>query len=233
MNSESAEFLLAHALSPAARHDRFRRSFDASHRKELVRFGVTPAQMERLERILPAIAYYTAQGPRLADVNVLLGRLAKDAHKASTALRTLLDAPEHEQARDEARDLLLDALAEIHPERCEIDPQRVSFFHRYDPRKEEARRLLGALADVESAANRACERSSTAEQTRAKSHAYPVELIDAALSVDGPQVPPSESVGSAFFEIAGICYAVARGTSIEPLRAIRAYLSALNSRPEN
>ncbi|QEE25709.1 hypothetical protein CS053_15255 [Rhodanobacter glycinis] len=233
MNSESAESLLAHALPPAARHDRFRRSFDAHHRKELVRFGVTPAQTERLERILPAIAYYTTQGPRLADVNVLLERLAKDAHKASTALRTLLDAPEHEQAHDESRLRLFEALLELHPERCEIDPQRVSFFHRYDPREDEARRLLSALADVESAASRACERSSTAEQTRAKSHDYPVGLIDAALSVDGPQVPPSESVGSAFFEIAGICYAAARGASTEPLRAIRAYLSTLNSRPEN
>lgn len=232
MNSESAEFLLAHALPPAARHDRFRRSFDAHHRRELVRFGVTPAQRERLERILPAIAYYADQGPGLGDVKKLLERLAKDAHAACTALRTLLDAPEHEQAHDEARLRLFEALSELHPGRCEIDPQRVSFFHRYDPREDEARRLLGALADVESAASRARERSPT-EQTRARSHAYPVELIDAALSLDGPQVPPSESVGSPFFEIAGICYAVARGSGPAPARAIRTYLQALNSRSEN
>ena len=232
MNAEEAAFLLANALPPSARHPRFRRGFNEAQRNELARLGCTPQQAERLQRILPAIAYYSEAGPALADVRATLAQLGKDAHKATSTLRSLLDAPEHELARDEARLRLLEALAAMHPDRCEVNPQRVSTFHRYDSRLDEARRLLAALADVAAAADHARERMRGAPQTRAVAHRYPAALIDAALSVDGPQVAPSASAGSPFREIAAVCYAAAGATNADPVRAIRDYLRACNSSPE-
>jgi len=229
VNAEQAAQLLAHALPPEARKDLWQRKFTPAHRSALAQLDVTDAQAERLERILPAIAYYAARGPSLAAARTPLVKLAADAHKAAAALRALLDAPEYEEARGEARLRMLEALAELHPERCKIDPQRVSFFHRYDEREDEARRLLGALTDVEAAADHACKRMPT-EQTRAVAHHYPVALIDAALSVDGPAFRVSASAGSKFRDVATLCFeATGHG---EPLRAIRAYLSECNASPK-
>ena len=219
MHAKAAKHLLAHALPPAARHARFKRTFDLRARSALLNCGCTDVQIERLERILPAIAYYTEAGPKLADVRALLANLAAQAHAADSALRTLLDAPEHEGARGEARLRLLEALAKLYPERFEIE--RWSVFSPED----EARRLLAAIADVASAAEHARERMPAA-QTRAVAHAYPVALIDAALSLDGPQVKPSASAGSKFRRIASVCYRAGLGGNVTPLRAIREYLAA-------
>lgn len=226
MDADAAKHLLAHALPPAARHERFRRGFDQCARFALLHCGCNDAQIERLQGILPAIAYYAEAGPKLADVRAHLADAARKARAAASSLRALLDAPEHEEARSEARDRLLEALAEVlRPERCQIDPRRVSFFHHYDEREDEARRLLGALADVVAAVDHARERMPNA-QTRAVAHWYPLALIDAALSVDGPSLPPSESAASKFREIAGYCYSAARVANPDPQAAIRRYLKA-------
>ena len=231
MNAEQAAHLLAHALTEAAKHPRFRRDFTPAQRKELARLGCTPQQVERLQRILPAIAYYAEAGPKLADVRALLANLAAQAHAAESALRTLLDAPEHEEARWEARDRLLEALAERHPERCQRDPQRVSFssperYSAHPERMSEARRLVAAIDDVAHAADHARERMRGAPQTRMQAYPYAVALLDAALSLDGATVTPSESAASAFREIVGICCRAARVKTDDPLRAIRTYLKA-------
>ena len=225
MNAEEATHLLAHALPSPARAARWRRTFTVEHRSELRQLGVTDAQAERLERILPAIAYCAAQGPRLADVRAPLVQLGKDAHKAANALRTLLEA--RDEARQEGRMRMLETIEALHPERCEVDPARVSFFHSYDHREPEALRMLAALQDLEAVAKRAVERMPKS-QTRAVAHHYPVALIDAALSVDGPAFTVSASAGSAFRDVATVCFATARQGEAEPLRAIRAYLSARN-----
>jgi hypothetical protein len=224
---ERAEFQLAHALPPAARSPCWHRSFDAPQHSELARLGVTTDQKSRLERILPAIAYYTAQGPKLADVRKPLAQLAKDARKAGSALRTLLEA--HDEARQEGRLRLLQAIEKLHPERCEVDPGRVSFFNRYDHREPEALRMLAALQDLETVANHAVARMPGA-QTRAVAHPYPVGLIDAALvASDGPEFRVSASPGKPFFDVVAACYAAARAANPEPLLAIRAYLRERNA----
>ena len=227
MNAEEAKRLLKHALPPDARKRRWQRTFTDEHRNELQPLGVTNAQTERLERILPAIAYYAAQGPSLAAARRPLVKLAADAYKAAAALRVVLEG--RDEAMQESRGRLLQALEALHPERCEVDPARVSFFHRYDHREPEALRLLAALQDVEQAAQHAIGRIPKS-QTRAVAHRYPVALIDAALSVDGPAFPVSESESSKFLAVATVCYAAAGHG--EPLRAIRAYLQALNASPE-
>ncbi len=229
MNAEQAALLLAHALPPEARKDCWQRKFTPAHRSDLAHLGVTDTQAERLARILPAIAYYTAQGPSLAAARTPLVKLAADAHKAAAALRVVLEG--RDEAMQESRGRLLQALEALHSERCKVDPARVSFFHRYDHREPEALRMLAALQDVEKAAEHALARMPKA-QTRAVAHPYPVALIDAALSVDGPSVKPSESAGSPFREIAATCYSSAGVTRGEPLRALRAYLLALNGSPE-
>lgn len=226
MDAEKARHLLAHALPPDARQERFKRSFDKRAHSALQNCGCNDARIERLQRILPAIAYYHEAGPRLADVREQLADVAARTHAAASSLRALLDVPKHEEASDEARGWLLQALAERHPERCERDPQRVSFHQRHDPREDEARRLLAAIDDVATAAQHAGKRMSKAPQTRAVAHGYPVELIDAALSVDGLTVPVSATKGSMFLRIAGVCYRAALGSNATPLRAIRSYLAA-------
>ena len=224
MDAEKAGHLLAH-LPRGAAQARFKRSFDLRARSALLNCGCTDAQIERLERILPGIAYYTEAGPRLVDVRALLANLAAQAHAADSALRMLLDAPEQEGARGEARLRLLEGLAKLYPDRCQIDPRRASFFHRYDEREAEARRLLAAIDDVVAAADHARERMPKA-QTRAVAHPYPVALIDAAVNLDGPQVRPSASAASKFRRIADICYTAALGSTTTPLRAIREHLAA-------
>ncbi len=225
MDTEKAGHLLAYALPPAARHARFRRTFDKRARSALLNCGCNDAQIERLQRILPAIAYYSEAGPRLADVRAMLAGVAAQAHAAARGLRAIMDAPEHEEARGEARLRLLEGLAKLYPDRCQIDPRRASFFHRYDEREAEARRLLAAIDDVVAAADHARERMPKA-QTRAVAHPYPVALIDAAVNLDGPQVRPSASAASKFRRIADICYTAALGSTTTPLRAIREHLAA-------
>ena len=239
MNAEQAAHLLAHALRLSARHPRFRRDFTPPQRKELARLGCTPQQVERLQRILPAIARDAEAGPKLADVRTHLADAARKAHAAAASLRALLDAPECELARDEARLRMLEALLELHPERCERDAAKAatgSFGDhprtRYDPRLDEARRLLAAIDDVAHAADHARERMRGAPQTRMQAHPDPVALIDAALNMDGPQVRPSESAASPFREIVRLCYGAARVKNADPQAAIRRYLK-LNSRLEN
>lgn len=228
MNAEQAAFLLAHALPPEARKDCWQRKFTRAHRSDLKRLGVTDTQAERLARILPAIAYYGTPGPSLAAARTPLVILAADAHKAAAALRVVLEG--RDEAMQESRGRLLQAIESLHPERCEVDPARVSFFHRYDHREPEASRLLAALQDVEKAAEHALARMPKA-QTRAVAHPYPVALIDAALSVDGQPFRVSASAESKFRRVAALCY-VAAGHG-EPLRAIRAYLRERNASPEN
>lgn len=220
---EQATYLLAHAFPPEARKDCWGRKFTPAHYSDLACLGVTDAQAERLARILPAIAYYTAQGPGLAVVRKPLAKLEADAHKAAAALRVVLEG--RSDAMQESRERLLQALEALHPERCEVDTARVSFFHRYDQREPEALRLLAALQDVEKVAEHAVARMPKS-QTRAVAHPYPVALIDAALRVaDGPEFKPSASVGSRFRSIAGICYEAALdGDSAEPERAIKAFI---------
>ncbi len=210
MNAEQARHLLAQAMLPDGQHARFRRDFTEAQRKELVRLGRTPQQFERLQRILPGIAYYCEAAPRMADVREHLADAAAKAHEAASSLRALLDAPECELARGEARECLLLALA----------GQRSI---RYHEREGEARRLLAAIDDVASAADHARKRMPKA-QTRQVAPWYPLALIDAALSVDGPTVPPSASEALPFREIVGVCYDAARVENPDPLRAIRNYL---------
>lgn len=225
---EQAARLLAHALPPSARHPRFARTFTKAQRGDLARLGCTDAQVERLARILPAIARYDAQGPSLAAARAPLRKLAAEAHKAAAALRVVLDA--HDEATQESRTRLLQALAALQPARCEADPERTSLRKRHDGREVEARRLLAAVQDVEQAAQHAIECMPTA-QSRAVAHPFPVGLIAAALDVDGPQVPCSASAGSPFRRIASVCYQAA-GVAREPVRAIREHLKACNGRPE-
>jgi len=214
-----AAFLLKNALPPDARKPCWQRSFTPAHRRELKRLGVTLAQVDRLQRILPAIACYGTAGPSLAAARAPLVKLAADAHKAAAALRVVFEP--RDDAMQESRGRLLQSIEAQHPERCEVDPARVSFFHSYDHREPEALRLLAALHDVEQVARLAADGMPKA-QTRLVAHPYPVHLIDAALSVDGPAVPVSASPGCPFIEIATLCYAAA-GFG-EPLRAIRACL---------
>ena len=233
MDTEKAGHLLAHALTAAAQHARFRRTFDKRARSALLNCGCNDAQIERLQRILAAIAYYSEAGPRLADVRAMLAGVAAQAHAAAGGLRAIMDAPEHEEARDEARLRMLEALLELHPERCERDAAKAATIGfgdnprtRYDPRLDEARRLLAAIADVARAADHAREGMRGAPQTRKRTEWYPVALIDAGLSVAGPTVPLSATKDSQFLRIAQVCYAAALGSKSKPLRAIRAYLAA-------
>jgi nucleotide-binding universal stress UspA family protein len=228
MNSEQAEFMLAHALPPAARITRWRRNFTLPQRRELHRLGVTTDQTERLQRILPAIAYYAAQGPKLADVRAPLKQVRKDAHAAAQALRTLLEG--RDEARQEGRMRILQAIEVLHPERCEVDSARVSFFALYDHREPEALRILEALQALEAVAKHAVARIPKS-QTRPVAHPYPVGLIEAALMVPGaPAFRVSASPGTPFRDVVAACYAAASAANTDPLRAIRAYLSECNAR---
>jgi len=227
MDAEQAARVLAHALPPDARKPEWRRTFSTDDRAELTRLEVSDAQADRLERILPAIAYYNAQGPSLSAARAPLSKLSAHANKAAAELRLILT--DRRPARQESRGRLLQSLEMLHPERCEVDASRVTVFHPYDHREPEALRLLAALRDLEQAAQHAIARMPRA-QTRRVAHAYPVELIDAALSRDGPAFTPSESAGAAFREIVAVCYEAA-GVKGEPLRAIRSYLRALNASP--
>ncbi len=226
MNAEQAAFVLAHVWAPRRVEERWKRTFTDKHHRELKRLGLTDAQVERLERILPAIVYYTAKGPRLADARKPLVKLATDAHKAAAALRVVLEG--RDDATQESRGGLLHAIEALHPDRCEVDPARVSSFHPYDHREPEAQRMLAALQDLKAVAEHAVARMPKA-QTRAVAHVWPIKLIDAALTAaDGPAVPVSASIASTFREVATLCYdAAGHG---EPLRAIRAYLR--NASPE-
>lgn len=230
MKSEQAEFLLAHALPPAARTARWRRSFTALLRSDLARLGVTTDQQQRLERILPAIAYYAARGPTLTNVRAPLEQVAKGAHRVAQALRTLLEA--RDEAGQESRMRMLEAIEALHPERCELDPARVSFYERYDHREPEALRMLAALQDLEEAAKHAVARMPES-QTHPVAHAYPVRLIDAALVVEGaPIFRVTASDETPFRNVVTACYIAAGAANTDPLRAIRAYLSERNARPE-
>ena len=220
MNAEQGRHLLAQAVVPDEQLARLRRGFTKAQRSALARLGCTPAQIERLQRMLPHVAYFCETGPRLADTSAPLDALAADTRAAAASLRALLDAPGHELARGEARGWLLHALA----------MQRVSSipYIPYDKMEDEARRLLAAIDDVATAAKRAHKRLPKA-QTRPVAHWYPLALIDAALSVDGPPVKPSASADSAFRKIAGISYSAARAENADPLRAIRSYLKERES----
>lgn len=210
MRSEAAQHLLAHPLLPDGPQDRFRRSFNAVQRTTLARLGCTSEQVARLQSILPGIAFHCEGPPRMADARKYLADAATKAHEAASAWRALLDAPEYEFARGEARERLLLALA----------GQRSI---RYHEREDEARRLLAAINALASAADHARERMPTA-QTRKVAPWYPLALIDAALSADDPTVQPSASETSKFREIVGVCYAAASVENENPLRAIRTYL---------
>lgn len=227
------EWLLAHALPPAARTAQWHRSFAKPQQREFERLGVTPDQVRRLERILPGIAYYVAQGPALAKVRAPLVKLAKDAHKVASALRTLLEAHDElyeiRETKEESRLRLLQAIEARHPERCEVDPKRVSFFEKYDHREPEALRMLAVLDDLEKAAKHAVERMPK-EQTHKAAHAYPVRLIVAALEAGGEAAfLISASPGTPFLDVVAACYAAACPTSANPLRAVRAYLHNRNA----
>lgn len=228
MTPEQAAFLLSHALPPDARKPKWQRAFAGSHRRELTGLDVSTAQVERLERILPAIACYAATGPRLADARAPLVKVGADADKAAKSLRVMLEGAA--DAMQESRLRFLQAIEALHPERTMVDPQRAGrTFHTYDHREPEALRLLAALQDVVRAAQHAVERMP-AEQTRKVAHHYPVALIEAALSLDGPQFNVSASPASRFFDVVTACYGAA-GQG-EPLRAVRAYLQHRNSSPE-
>ena len=224
---EQAEHLLKHALPPDARKAIWRRTFSADSCRELERLGVTTGQRERLERMLPAVAYYAAPGPRLADARAPLRKLAADAHKAAAALRVVLERRD-DAAVVESRRRLLQAIEGRHPERCRLDPARVSTWEPYDHRKPEALRMLAALQDVEDAARHALA-AMPKSQTRAAAHPYPVALIDAALVAAGGKVfPPSASPAAPFLGVAAACYAAAGAPTAEPLRPVRAFLSERN-----
>ena len=228
---KSYQDLLDHALPPPARDPRYERSFSDTYRNDLHKlWGCTDKQIDRLQRILPAIAYYDEQGPALADVRKLLVQIAKYTDRVAGDMSALLkapeEAPEYDRTRDEARMRLLQAISKLYPERCEVDPSRVSRWQSYDPCMEEAQRLLTTLQDVAKAAKHA--HTQCKQQTRVVAHTYPITLINAALNVDGPPIIRVSESGP-FFEIAYICYQ-AVGVQGEPRVAIRKYLHLLNAR---
>jgi hypothetical protein len=231
MNSEEAELLLARALPPPARTGRWRRSFTAHQRRELARLDVTTEQEGRLQRILPAIAFFTTQGPKLADVRAHLMQVRKDAHAAAQALRTLLEG--RDDTREEGRIRIFQAIEALHPERCEVDPTQVSVWARYNHREPEAWRMLEALQALEAVAKNAVARMPKS-QTRPIAHPYPVSLIKAAMTVpDAPAFRVSASPGTPFRDVVATCYAAAGAANTDPLRAIRAYLREHNASPKN
>ena len=229
MDAREAEFLLRHALPDSARADRFKRTFDKKDRSALLNSGCSDAQIVRLARIIPAIAYCAEPAPRLADVCALLADLGKAIEAGAATLRALLDAPDG-GAGEEAHGRLLDSILRLHPDRCESNPRhaRGFFEKRIDEREIEARRLLSVMVEVQAIAEDA-RQHVPGGQTRKRIVPYPVALIDAALSLDGPQFSPSER--DPFVRITGICYRAA-GIHSTPLRTIRLYLSERNASPE-
>lgn len=223
MDAEAARYLLRHVLPSGAWADRFKRTFRKQDRSALLNAGCCDAQIERLERILPAIAAYTEAAPRLADVRALLANLHETIGAAAAQLCAILDAPDG-GAGEEARGLLLDSCRRLYPARCVPDSQHAAFFEKRPP----PRGLLSVLLEVQTVAEDA-RRNVQKGQTRTTVSLRPVMLIDAALSVDGPQFTPSER--GPFARITSRCY-LAAGLTGKPLRAIRAYLQARNTSPE-
>jgi len=216
-------WLLQHALPPGARTLRFARAFSRDSRVDLGRLGVTDAQVTRLERILPAIAHYTQQGPTLAAARRPLTQLADAISTAESRMRSVLAAPPDDEARTESRGRFLESVETIFPNRC---PLISPTFH--EPRPEdglpEAQRLASALQDIGRAVDEALK-SMPRKQTRPVAHGYPISLIHAALNVDGTHVfNPSASANSPFRNVVGICYEAAGVANADPLRAIRAFV---------
>ncbi len=231
MDSETAEYVLKHALPPGARAERWRRTFNVRDRSDLLNAGCDDAQIERLQRILPAIAYYNDTGAKLGDVRAVLAAAQKALDRATRSVLSILDAPAHDQARDEARAWLLTSTLKLFADRCQPDAQRASFFERHDERADELRRLLAAVADLQAVAKQSLDRLAKAPQSRPVSPAYPITLIVAALSVDGPSFRASERKGTRFERIAARCYKVADADSDSPTRAIRAWLATSTAAP--
>jgi hypothetical protein len=225
---DDLEFLLKHALPPGARAPRFARTLSSNACADLGRLGVTDAQVAKLERILPGIAYYTHTGPSLVAARKPLDGVVKATEKAEKAVRSLLNAPASDEARVESRGRFFQSLEKLFPSRC--PPFRQEFGAAYDhDGLPEAKRLLDAIREV-----RACAKDALASmprsQTRQAAHAYPIMLIHAALNVSaGKQIAPSTSAESQFRQIASICYHAAGAPNADPLRAIRNFVRKLHS----
>ena len=91
---ERADSVLRNALPPSARHRRFARTFSSANLQDLRGMNLTKFQIERLARILPAIAYYIAPGPNVADVRDTLFELSDSLSVSRDKLEKLLQAPE-------------------------------------------------------------------------------------------------------------------------------------------
>ncbi len=228
MDRETAEHVLKHAKLACPSPEYRKPQFDKRDRADLLNAGCSDAQIGRLQRVLPGIAHSKAPQVPLADVRAVLSAAQAALDRATRSVLSILDAPDHDEAPDEARVFLLTSTGKLFPERCKLDPQRVSFFEpkaqRYDERADELRRLLSAVADLRAVAALSLDRLAHAPQSRPVSPGYPIALIMAALSVDGPSFIVSERRGTSFERVAARCYAAAGAGS--PTRAIRAWLAA-------
>lgn len=214
-------------LPPSARADRYAATFTRSHLEALKALGVEAEQRARLEPALRVIRLYTEPAPKLGDVRQHLDEVAETARAAARALQALLAAPDTEGARFEANLRLRQASLRTDDDGLVQDP---------------IDQMNSMLRDLLEVAEKAIENTPPA-QTRPQAHVYPIRYIDSALRIGFNRIwksvpaeerrqnpfAPSASEGSPFREVVAICYAAAGSANTDPLRAIRAYLSALKT----
>jgi len=221
-------------ISKDARDDRYKRAFTTAQRRDLKqRLSVNDKQLQGLEVALRVVAHYTEAGAGLVEVRAPLRTLAKKAKETAMALESLLKAPATESARSEARLRLLESVDILHPKRAAVDPMKPgsTFFHDYDEREEEAKRIHAIVAELDAIAEHALARMPKA-QTHAAAHTHPIwyihEVLNFGFSSEVPlprlPFPASSSKTSNFREIVGICYQAAKAPTSDPERAIKAFI---------
>lgn len=233
-------------LPSSPRGDQHAIDFLAEHTRELQQLGVDLPQLARLRRALRVIHLYTLPGPKVADVRAPLRRLKKHADAVTREIGALVNAPDNDEARQEARQRLLEALCRF---RAVPSSGRSSFHAPYDDRVDALLALAAELQDTVTLALNGLQ-----GQTRTLALPYPVAYIHRALAFDfmlerqsefpawdGYPFKPSTTAECAFANVVRVCYEAAHGCktnaphafTTEPERAIRAFVKAWTADAEN
>lgn len=207
-----------HVLPPGSRSKEYERAFLESRAFQLRNtYRLSVEQIQGLTLCLRVIAFYAEPAVPLPAVRKHLDKIKKNIDAAVKGLRSLLDAPNKDGARTEARQRILQASMALHLDEC-LDLRVPS-----DERIDVVLRLFTEAKDVADYAVSHAPKNAT----KAPAQPYPIACIANVLCVSVRPIVPSASSTSPFREIVNICYEAA-GVRTGAERAVRAYIRSLD-----
>ena len=191
--------------------------FKEHHREELLKLGLTPQAIEQIEMegLPPALAILEREPPR-AEVRGELHSLSDALTEARTAVERLLNATATVPHLNAARLKIAGG-----GRRNVMGGMRLN----------ETSQSLATAVDVVEAA---LEKLPDEPVRHLSADPLPIKLIHRALQFGSiiagleplnPNLKPSSSPGSPFRRMVGICYETINAPTIDPERAIKAYVS--------